>query len=272
MKRNVFEYSSSDSETEAPPKKVRPFVKPDGIETLTAASVSPTTESVQDYMVIKLEEQASHKQEPGPTLEETSILKSNSIGFSMMQKMGFKIGQTLGVDNTGISEPIAVKVKKGRAGIGATRTLPRGTPITLAAVDSYISHAKTKNEEQRDRSYLLKLQKYCYQESGDDIGVLDNEILIQEVNELWRSYAAQTTSKKVGRVQLFGTTEREMDKVIQPVETLMFDLEPLSSQLNQLIAYSRKNYFYCPYCGIKFESKDDMQENCPGPYDQDHAH
>lgn len=268
MKRNVFEYSSSDSETEAPSKKIKPFIRPENLKLHSPAANSASAGVEQDYNDIKLEETVPHQLETATKPEDTSILKNGSIGLSMMQKMGFKVGQTLGTGDSGLAEPISVEVKKGRAGIGATRKLPKGTQITPATIDSFLSHSKLKAEEQRDLLYLWKLQKYCFQESGEDMEFLDGKILVQEVNEMWRSYAVKTFCKKSGRVKLFGSTVDE--EKVESDETLDFDKEPLRSQLLRLISYSRENYLYCPYCGIKFDSKEDMQGNCPGPYDHDH--
>lgn len=279
MKRNVFEYSSSDSETEVPSKKLKLFIHPEILADSPDEPNLSSAENEQDYMDIKLEEKDSRTLEPALEPKETSILKNGSLGLSMMQKMGFKVGESLGVHNTGLVEPISVEVKKGRAGIGATRKLPEGSQITPATIDTFLSHAKSKSEEQRDRLFLLKLQRYCFQESEENMAFLDGKILIKEVNEMWRSYAAQTSTKKSGRVRLFETTDDDNNKAMEPdtakamkADTVLdFDLQPIGSQLEQLIAYSRDNYFYCPYCGIKFASDEDMQENCPGPYDQDHA-
>lgn len=47
----------------------------------------------------------------------TSIDSSNK-GFAMLQKMGYKAGQSLGKSNEGRLEPIPIHVKSDRAGLG----------------------------------------------------------------------------------------------------------------------------------------------------------
>lgn len=269
MKRNVLDCGSSDSDTETPPKRVKLFTEPNPEGLFLCGSDLSSAEFYEDYTKMKFEEPGSHAPQSVLDPKDKSLLENNSIGLSIMQKMGFKVGQTLGKDNTGISEPITVKVKKDRFGIGATRNLPQGT--TLATINNLRSHSKHKDEERRDRACLQKLQKYCYQRSGEDMDVLDRKISLTQVNEYWRSYAVETSCKKPKRVKLFGDPEPKNDTATELFEPLDFDLQPLSFQLDLLTTYARKHFLYCPHCGINFENEQDMQENCPGPSAQDHA-
>lgn len=47
-------------------------------------------------------------------------IKEENKGFSMMKKMGFKVGESLGKQggSGGIIEPISIKIKTGREGLG----------------------------------------------------------------------------------------------------------------------------------------------------------
>ena len=48
------------------------------------------------------------------------------------------------------------------------------------------------------------------------------------------------------------------------------DLFTVGEKLNLLLTYIRLEYFYCLYCGISYESQEDMDQNCPGPCREDH--
>ena len=45
-------------------------------------------------------------------------LDTSNKGFAMLQKMGYKEGESLGKDNTGRVDPIPIEVKAGRSGLG----------------------------------------------------------------------------------------------------------------------------------------------------------
>jgi len=41
--------------------------------------------------------------------------------------------------------------------------------------------------------------------------------------------------------------------------------------VTELIEYLRSKYHYCYYCSITFNDKGDMDANCPGQTEEDHA-
>lgn len=53
---------------------------------------------------------------------QTSLDASNK-GFAMLQKMGYKQGQSLGKANEGRVEPVPIEVKEGRGGLGRETVL-----------------------------------------------------------------------------------------------------------------------------------------------------
>ena len=46
--------------------------------------------------------------------------------------------------------------------------------------------------------------------------------------------------------------------------------EDYIEKLKEILDYLKNNYLYCLWCGIKFDSKLDMDENCPGNDYEDH--
>ncbi|XP_046387485.1 G patch domain-containing protein 11 [Ischnura elegans] len=47
------------------------------------------------------------------------------------------------------------------------------------------------------------------------------------------------------------------------------ELQP-EEKLEVLTEYLRKTYFFCTWCGTKFEGKEDLEANCPGTTREDH--
>ncbi|ORX95891.1 TFP11-domain-containing protein [Basidiobolus meristosporus CBS 931.73] len=54
---------------------------------------------------------------PPPSKEDAENLKTYGFGFAMLQKLGYKTGEGLGVKKDGIVEPIETKLRPGRIGI-----------------------------------------------------------------------------------------------------------------------------------------------------------
>lgn len=67
----------------------------------------------------KLKRQQKQIEEDQQTLSnlESAIPQSN-IGFKMLKQMGYSPGSTLGKDGSGRAEPVALEIRRGRAGLG----------------------------------------------------------------------------------------------------------------------------------------------------------
>lgn len=179
------------------------------------------------------------------TLSE-SILDSNSVGFKIMQKMGFSMDGRLGAKHNpnALREPLPIKKRKVNSGIVPSKT------VQLQNADSAHSAAYTQSRKsalavRESTSMIRKLQKFCFESSGDDSRLVAGED-IDLINPLWREFARK---------------EVDPDHAPTPVDV---------EQLTDLLRYARATYFYCPYCGIKFEDFDDLSLHCPGPSKEDH--
>lgn len=269
--KNVFEYDSDS--TDPPPKKVKPLKVP-----LRLAEPVPEADSVGDPQSSKNEDASessrsatqlgkAEEDEEGDSddadyidfpLEttpvskssvNTSILQPGSIGLQMMQKMGFKIGETLGQSPSGIIEPLKPKAKTSRAGIGSTTFTESDVRASNVSLSAFRNSKKETHNTTRQRNMVLRLQRYCYHASGQEQAVADGGLL-EEVDLMWRSYAALVT----------GTENTWEDE---------FDGKPIEEQLSLLLRRCRDVYFYCPYCSIEYENAEDMR-SCPGESAEDH--
>ena len=48
------------------------------------------------------------------------------------------------------------------------------------------------------------------------------------------------------------------------------DVFTTSEKIGLLITYLRLEHCYCLYCGVSYESEEDMNQECPGPTREDH--
>lgn len=319
MKRNVFEYDSSDEETRQP-KRIVPLrindslngninsKGPIGSNDLNRAEPSDQEESVSsghdDYMNMDLGMEPLAATPVKASLD--TPMSSNSIGMKMMQKMGFKLGDTLGKNSeaTHISAPIQVKPRLGRKGIGATHngiaTTEKFHPVT---VSEYRQTTKEKQDQFREKRTMLQLQRFCYHESGDEEDVYECPEKVGDVNVMWRRIALDSLRTAEKRVLLFNEESREISEdgsetgqkdlseveIKKPnskpadstdiaegsqlqIELAEFESRPIAEQLLDLLGLCRKEYFYCPYCSVRYKDESDMQENCPGPREGDHPY
>lgn len=57
---------------------------------------------------------------------------------------------------------------------------------------------------------------------------------------------------------------------VPKVASAPVDLEE-APQLEEVLHYLRAQYWYCLYCGTRYEDSADLEANCPGPSEADHA-
>lgn len=212
MKRNIFDNESSEEEPEVKKTKKLPVGSTDDASVPTEpgrrnSTLDSGSESDIDYMTMELQDTTRPADTTAPKKASINTPITSSIGLQMMQKMGFKLGDSLGKQNTAILEPISVKVKTDRKGIGATKV-----PHTVTfRPEEYRMTAKEKLDEAKNRKYLLQLQRFCLHESGDDIAISEG-LDVEKVNILWREVARGVLKNAVGRMLLFGEDEGQIDQ------------------------------------------------------------
>lgn len=200
-------------------------------------------------------------------LEEglSTALNSSNKGFSMLQKMGYKPGTSLGKEGQGLLEPVVVGLKQDRVGLGwqqmisdykkkrQERKLKKKEEIV---VDPEVYRARMRSQRvekflQRD---LMKSQRVCYQ--------MDSKENITEPEEVW--FWPSYTQAQEEEEEYFEEGEGEEEE-----EEEEWEFEP-QEQLNILTAYLRSQYLYCLWCGTVFDDERDLKLNCPGPTREDH--
>ena len=173
-------------------------------------------------------------------------IPSTSFGMKMLQKMGFKPGDGLGKDGEGIKEPVEIKLRFDKVGIGHEMGVQR---------------QKEEEEEQKklralreELSFNMRKQKYDRYVRGK---VEKNNIMrdLRQAQEAIEMLDEQNGKQR--NSLLLGDDDD-------------CDLETLESHLRKMIAYLRTTYFYCIYCGCSYEDENDLIANCPGISRDDH--
>lgn len=223
----------------------------------------------------RLESNKIHRTKSRKQLEEESrnigldiAISSGNKGFAMLQKMGYKPGMKLGPQKEsssssgGLTEPIKIQLKTGRGGLGREEEIRK----RIVQREERKSKMKVYKEEETERltqefrermrdkifkKYLMadlrKSQKVCQQ--------LDSENSVAEPMRSWFWYTVE-----------YSNDEDEDDEIGLEEED---EIEP-EEQLAFILDYLRAKYLYCLWCGIKYDSEEDINENCPGTEKDDH--
>ena len=207
-----------------------------------------------------------------------SILDEGSIGYRIMQKMGYKPGQTIGsskIENA-LVEPLSVRARPARTGIGESPFTPKTTSSISPHISSTFQEAaKTKHENRGKKHLIAKLQKFCLVASGEDLKFEQGVFSREDVNPLWRDCISSGLDVKK-RTVLFGEESNDpivgvhMDGVNGPKAEIAQSPEEMEAKLTRLLEHTRGRYYYCPFCGISYDDETDLRQNCPGPTEQDH--
>lgn len=207
----------------------------------------------------------SYYQELEKQLREEALnrpLDYSNKGFKMLEKMGFKsnkTNETVDEMKPTVCEPIRIELKNDRKGLGSEKSVNKRQKIVCNKVndkvieENFLNHNKSKNQLFFIEKDLKTCQKVCHTldlESGVD----ENEFRRQTLRPQWFWPMISTDNEEKG------------DNEEESVEDLSeedIDLSP-EQKLNVINEYLRNNYYYCIWCGIKFNDSNDINENCLG--------
>ncbi|KAM9316762.1 G patch domain-containing protein 11 [Gastrophryne carolinensis] len=190
-------------------------------------------------------------------------ISNENKGFALLQKMGYKMGQSLGKKGDGIVEPIPLNIKTGRSGIGHEEMKKRKAEEDLEnyrrkiqmnkqaleqATDDFRSRLRSKKEEQKLEGDLRKSQRACLQ--------LDEQMGKDCPRESWYWPVSNSLEDEE-------ELEEDNDEV-QAEELSTFE------KLQIMTSYLRGEHFYCIWCGTAYKDDEDMNSNCPGDTSEDH--
>ena len=186
----------------------------------------------------------------------------SALRFNRVVKKGMALGGEK-KQETAIKEPIAIVIRPARTGLGVKRgiqetVIPKSSstnPEAIEVPEEYRVSQKRKVEDRFVRKDVTALRKAIQQmDEQNDV----------ERHELWfpsRESRLLDPGEPVRRTILereIAAEEPEEDK-----EQNFEELEPTDQQ-DILTNYARERYFYCCWCGCRFNDAQDLQDNCPG--------
>lgn len=260
----MFPQDSSDSEPEhRPPKRIKKFVPPNsmayneqqssrgpsGVACRSSSDELSDVDFDPEGLPSALTQTDTSQGPPRKSSISRSILTPKSLGFQMMQKMGYVENTTLGAGNNpnALAEPISVSKRPARGGIGTKKEAKLLLEkFSADRSDEYRHFSKSNMAVRGAKATIEKLQSFCLYASGEDLHLQESSY--DDINVLWRDYARRLNQ----------------DEEIQS-RTGVESLQLVQAQLSGLLSYSRANFFYCPYCGVQYDDAQGLASQCPGP-------
>ncbi|KAH7722385.1 G-patch domain containing protein [Aphelenchoides avenae] len=226
-------------------------------------------------------------------------LDSQSKGFSLLAKMGYKPGMSIGKKkegDEGIKEPIPIQMKTGRMGLGGEthekekqkercemhlQRMHMQAKMNEVLADDFRQRKRGRTVQKQVIGDILKTRKAC-----QELDVRQGRELPEEY-WFWPIYAAKaseeptsTTRSDPKRLRLVKSESDEDDerkyhysngKEAPPeIQFEDFDEDELIERLETITTYVRRTHFYCIWCGCAYESADELSDHCPGSTRQDH--
>jgi len=188
---------------------------------------------------------------------------TSSKAVKMMLAMGYEKGSGLGTRDDGTREPIAVKIKTGRGGLGLAEPKasrepdPESEQKTESRADHpsaptpFLDFRRLKFNEQRDKRRLQSVN-----------GILSN---------LGEVLPAEDTGRRPSTPTFDVLGSHNVDYVDVAEADDEAEAEPdLSTTLRSRLDLLRNKYHYCFWCGHQYSDQDDLRATCPGRAEEDH--
>jgi hypothetical protein len=176
-------------------------------------------------------------------------IPSSNKGFQMLQKMGYKPG-------TG-AEPLQIHLKHDKLGLGSKDPF---------ATQKYQSIAEKKEkklvQDRKEHEFVDNIKsKFEWQQ------------LIKDLNKSREICMSLDIENGIERHVFWPPLEKKAVDHMEEYDTILSD-EPIkdpfeeetdaSVKLEMLTEYLRSQYFYCIWCGCKYDNADEMRNECPG--------
>jgi len=197
------------------------------------------------------EKPKSFKEREAESLKQglSSAIASDNKGFKMLKMMGYKEGTGLGKDASGNVEAIPLNIKRSRSGLGEEEERKRKINKMAAKrvkfddnmLVSFKGRMKDKYGMRKVEGQLKSIIGVC-KHMDETKGIVDNDLIPKEPAE--------------GEEKEEEEEEKRADKIL---ENFLI--------LNE---YLLVNYFYCFFCGTRYDDEEDLKNNCPGPLGDDH--
>uniref|UniRef100_A0A914Z1Z9 G patch domain-containing protein 11 n=1 Tax=Panagrolaimus superbus TaxID=310955 RepID=A0A914Z1Z9_9BILA len=213
-----------------------------------------------------------------------------SKGFALLAKMGYKPGMSLGKQPEARIEPLELQFKADRGGLGHAA---EEEGFTKERIEMHMKEMKEKADQQhilleeyrkRKRTNvdvrqvigdILKMRKACQEldvQNGLDLPTVSWHWPIykdrtgeihQEPTSSKRRFIKPMPDEKDDDVEIKyiyangkeATADEKLDEL---------DEDELSDRLFSLTMYLRETHLYCHFCGAKYETVEELKEQCAG--------
>nr|CAD1825361.1 unnamed protein product [Ananas comosus var. bracteatus] len=178
-----------------------------------------------------------------------------NVGFKLLRRMGFSPGSALGKDGAGRAEPVALEIRRSRAGIGAA------SPAEEAARRGREAAERTRRMEEemaaefgsrQRRQWRTRRVVADYRKADAALAQLENREIVEEPLP---TEDADANMKAEGTAVAAAEEEEEEEKEEEEVIT--------EEDLHELLTKLRDEHRYCLYCGCQYESAEALATNCP---------
>ncbi|KAJ8638098.1 hypothetical protein MRB53_012365 [Persea americana] len=174
-----------------------------------------------------------------------AAIPSSNIGFKLLRQMGYTPGSALGKDGSGRAEPVGIKIRRSRAGLG------RESP----------EKEKARREEARDERKRRKVEDLMA-----DFG--SRQRLQWRIRRIAVDYdKAKKALAQLENEEIFLEPDKEGDGEGEEEEE---EEEITEEDLLDILMKLRNEHCYCLYCGYQYESLETLSSNCPGLNEEDH--
>ncbi|KAI0984886.1 hypothetical protein GJ496_005130 [Pomphorhynchus laevis] len=186
-------------------------------------------------------------------------IDESNKGYKMLLNMGYTKGSGLGKTKAGIIEPIDVKVKDNRLGLGVESARKRKADT----IRSLIKSANPISEDQMRDAYIKRRRhKFNYNRVCKD---LSKARLVCEQLDCAEGFK-YPVDKQFWEVN-------EDDNCLDSVDIKDDDEDAVEDKeliLDNIVGYLRKQYNYCIWCGNRYNDACDLESNCPGTTIENH--
>lgn len=213
-------------------------------------------------------------------------IDANNRGFAMLRKMGYKEGDSLGVksstgdtsDRLTVPLPIPAVPKQDRGGLGTSTTAHKRSAREMQLEAQYTRQKRMREEETKQRELGTLLRDTVYSETfAKTTRSLAKQRKIKLDLNLCRAASEDLDKRKQDecsnyvRQDFWQSTQAEL-KLAAALsgEQIEPDPEEEAETLLAITEHLRTKYFYCHWCGCRYDDKDELEEECPGNSAEDH--
>ncbi|CDK26496.1 unnamed protein product [Kuraishia capsulata CBS 1993] len=217
--------------------------------------------------------------------EAEELPNKKSKGLSMMEKMGFKVGEGLGRNKDSIKEPVSINTEQNKAnsrmGIRVKDNTILDQPHTSVEIDAkeFQNRLTETSEIKRNEQTLRTMQKTMVNLGWLGYGGFE-ELLNADMNVIpvWLRTYVWNMKEKLQKTNEEKEQEDEEEPYSKPQknykleedeEVSEYDAEPIAKRVVDANK-SLRDLNYCYYCGTKYKDAAEMAEFCPGEQEFSH--